>query len=462
SNLSVHISGMGKLPHILVMPFPAQGHVMPLMEFSNQLINHGLKVTFVNMESIHSKVASTLEDIHPKEDKEDSRIHLVSIPDMDQVPGKFVEYVAETMSFHLEELIKKFNESDDEKIDYIIADAFVGNLLEVAKKFGINRVAFCPASLGYLALMLHFSKLIEVGDIDEKGNPLKDEDIKLPLGMPAKSTIDLLWGFWDDPNMQKAMLSFIFNAHKAAKAAKWILCNSSYELERASHDLIPNILTVGPLLVRERLGHPKGQLIAEDSTCLAWLDNQPAQSVIYAAFGSTTVLNHDQITELVHGFELVSGPLLWVVRPGLTDEVSTPYLDGFKDRMAQRGKIVDWAPQYKVLAHPSIACFITHCGWNSTMEGVSNGVPLLCWPYVADQVHNENYICDTLMVGLRFKKDENGIITRSEIQTKVQELLGDEGIRSRANKLKDVVKTSTSEGGSSSKNIEYFTNRIKL
>ncbi|KAF5188346.1 Glycosyltransferase [Thalictrum thalictroides] len=161
---------MGKLPHILVVPFPAQGHVMPLMEFSNQLVNHGVKVTFVNMESIHNKVASTLHD-HGEEDKGDSRIHLVSIPEMNGDPdiAKFVEYVAEAMSLHLEELIKKFNENDDEKIDYIIADAFVGNVLEVAKKFGINRFAFCPASLGYLALMLHFPKLIEVGYIDENG-----------------------------------------------------------------------------------------------------------------------------------------------------------------------------------------------------------------------------------------------------------------------------------------------------
>ncbi|PIA57712.1 hypothetical protein AQUCO_00600440v1 [Aquilegia coerulea] len=455
---------MAKLTHILVVPFPAQGHVMPLMEFSNQLlINHGLKVTFVNMESIHNKlVASKLEDHHHKEEKEDSRIHLVSIPERDPDLGKFVEYVSETMSLHLEKLIKKFNESDDEKIDFIIVDAFVANVFEVAKKFGINGAAFFPTSLGYLALMLYFSNLIEAGDIDEKGNPLKDEDIKLPLGMPANSTIDLIWALWDEPNMQKGMLALAFNVNKAAKTAKWILSNSPYELEPASHDLIPNILTVGPLLPRERLGLPKGQLMPEDSSCLTWLCQQPAKSVIYVAFGSTTCFTHSQFNELVHGLELVNGPLLWVVRAGLTDEVTTPYLDGFKNRMVQRGKIVDWAPQYRVLAHPSIACFITHCGWNSTMEGLSNGVPLLCWPYFGDQVHTENYICDNVKVGLRFKKDENGIITRSEIQTKIQELLGDEGIRSRANKLKDVIKTSTSEGGSSSKNIEDFINCIKL
>ncbi|KAF5185801.1 Udp-glycosyltransferase 83a1 [Thalictrum thalictroides] len=161
---------MGKLlPHILVVPFPAQGHVMPLMEFSNQLVNHGVKVSFVNMESIHNKVASTVLHDHGEEDRGDSRIHLVSIPEMDGDLAKFVEYVAETMSLHLEELINKFNENDDEKIDYIIADAFVGNVLEVANKFGINRFAFCPASLGYLALMLHFPKLIEAGYIDKNG-----------------------------------------------------------------------------------------------------------------------------------------------------------------------------------------------------------------------------------------------------------------------------------------------------
>ncbi|PIA55329.1 hypothetical protein AQUCO_00800221v1 [Aquilegia coerulea] len=90
------------------------------------------------------------------------------------------------MPLHLEELIKKINESDDnQRINFIIADAFVGNILKVVEKFGINRAAFCTASFSFLALMLHFRKLVDAGDIGENGNPMKDEDnILLPPGMP--------------------------------------------------------------------------------------------------------------------------------------------------------------------------------------------------------------------------------------------------------------------------------------
>ncbi|KAK1352353.1 hypothetical protein POM88_053292 [Heracleum sosnowskyi] len=74
--------------------------------------------------------------------------------------------------------------------------------------------------------------------------------------------------------------------------------------------------------------------------------------------------------------------------------------------------MVSWTPQVKVLRHPSIACFLSHCGWNSTSEGVSNGVPFLCWPYFADQFLNQTYICDVWKVGLRCDKDETGIVSK--------------------------------------------------
>jgi len=91
-----------------------------------------------------------------------------------------------------------------------------------------------------------------------------------------------------------------------------------------------------------------------------------------------------------------------------------------------KGKIVNWAPQQKVLSHPAIACFVTHCGWNSTMEGLSNGVPFLCWRNLGDQPYNKTYICDELKVGLGIDKDQNGVVSHKEFKLKVEQLLGDE------------------------------------
>ncbi|PIA57706.1 hypothetical protein AQUCO_00600437v1 [Aquilegia coerulea] len=451
---------MGKLPHILVVSFPAQGHVMPLMKFSHQLVDHGYKITFVNTNSIHKKLVSSSILTDHKEGKYHNKIKLVSVPEFGDILN-LKEYISETMAVHLEELIKKINESDDEKIDYVVADACIGGILEIAERFGIDGAAFWPASLGVLAFMLHFPNLVEAGDVDYNGNPVKKEAARLPLGMSAMSTVDLMWSYSGEPFTQVILITIIINVNKAAKIASQMLCNSFSELEPASHDFTPNILTVGPLLSSEQLGHPNGQLWPEDSTCLTWLDQQPLQSVTYIAFGSTTLIDQSQFNELLHGLELVNRPFLLVVRPDGVDDLSASYADGFKDRIAHHGKVVDWAPQKRVLAHPSIACFITHCGWNSTLEAVSMGVPLLCWPYITDQFYNQNYICDILKVGLRVSKDKNGIITRSEIKTKVQALLGDDSIRSRANKLKDDATRSISEGGSSSKNFDDFINRIK-
>lgn len=84
------------------------------------------------------------------------------------------------------------------------------------------------------------------------------------------------------------------------------------------------------------------------------------------------------------------------------------YQKGFQDGVGTRGQMVGCAPQQKVLSHPSIACFLRHCGWNPTTEGVSDGLPFLCWPYFAEQFLNESYICDIRKVGQRFNKTKMG------------------------------------------------------
>ncbi|KAI8029976.1 Cinnamate beta-D-glucosyltransferase [Camellia lanceoleosa] len=105
--------------------------------------------------------------------------------------------------------------------------------------------------------------------------------------------------------------------------------------------------------------------------------NNNANSVIYVAFGSFIVFDQIQFQELALGLEVTNKPFLWVVRPDLTDDNNDAYPKGFIERAATRGRMVGWAPQQKVLGHPSVACFLSHCGWNSTMESLSNGIPFL-------------------------------------------------------------------------------------
>ncbi|RVW85636.1 UDP-glycosyltransferase 85A8 [Vitis vinifera] len=404
---------MGR-PHVLIIPCPAQGHVTPLMKFAYQISDHGIKVTFVNSDFIHEKLVAAL----PDEDEAQSRIGLASIPD-GLGPGedrkdllKSTDSMLRVMPGHLKELIEKVNNSnDDEKITCVIADTTVGWALEVAEKMGIKSVAFCPCGPGSLALLFHIPRLIEAGHVN--GSLLNEELICLAKDIPAFSSNRLPWS-----------------------------CPS-------------------PLLASNHLGHYTGNLWPEDSTCISWLDKQPAGSVIYVAFGSLAILSQNQFNELALGIELVGRPFLWVVRSDFTNGSAAEYPDGFIERVAEHGKIVSWAPQEKVLAHPSVACFLSHCGWNSTMDGIGMGVPFLCWPYFADQFHNQSYICDKWKVGLGLNPDENGFISRHEIKKKIEMLVSDDGIKANAEKLKEMARKSVIEGGSSYKNFQTFVEALK-
>ncbi|KAJ0973873.1 hypothetical protein J5N97_015838 [Dioscorea zingiberensis] len=216
------------------------------------------------------------------------------------------------------------------------------------------------------------------------------------------------------------------------------------------------------MLSGQRLGKPAGLFWAEDTTCKVWLDEQDDNSVIYVAFGSLAVLNERQMQELALGLELTGRPFLWVVRPDITAGKTIMDLPkGLEDRIGDRGMVVQWSPQQEVLAHPAVSCFMSHCGWNSTMEGVSNGVPFLCWPYFADQHLNQTYICDVWKTGLKMVPDENNMITKEQIKDRVEELLGDGEMKKRALTMKEIAIKGVERGGSSFENFNTFVSAMQ-
>ncbi|CAL5372266.1 unnamed protein product [Camellia sinensis] len=266
----------------------------------------------------------------------------------------------------------------------------------------------------------------------QSGTPIKNQMIQLAPTMPAIHTSKLGWACIGDWATNKAAFEIVSRNNESVKVANWLICNSASELEPAAFSLFRNILPIGPLLSTNRHGKSAGSFWEEDSTCLEWLDQHPPDSVIYVAFGRPDP-DHD------HAFP-----------------------DGFRDRVGNRGQIVGWAPQQQVLSHPSVACFLSHCGWNSTMEGVSNGVPFLCWPYFADQFLNQAYICVVWKVGLGFSNgDESGISKQGLIKDKVEQLLGDITFKERALDLKELTAKSVREGGCSYRNLNNFVEWMK-
>lgn len=273
-------------------------------------------------------------------------------------------------------------------------------------------------------------------------------------------TTEFSWNHIGDPKGQPIIFQLILQNNQATELADVIICNSFHEIESATFTLHPDILPIGPLMADQKFEKPIGHFWQEDMTCLHWLNEQSNNSVVYVAFGSFTVFDRIQLEELAHGLELTEQPFLWVVRPDFTDGSGNEWLEGFRSRVEGRGMIVSWSPQQQVLAHPSIACFISHCGWNSTMEGVRNGVPFLCWPYFTDQFLNQSYICNSWRIGFKLTPDERGIISRERIKQRVEELLADEELKARAVLWRAIARRSISEGGSSHENFKKFVNII--
>ncbi|KAM7510132.1 hypothetical protein LguiB_009007 [Lonicera macranthoides] len=474
-------------PHVLLLPYPGQGHVLPMMELAQVLAKHGFKLTFVNTENTQERMRNGSS----KDASLGNQIRFVSISDgigpgeSRKVPEEAFRSLYQVLPGKFEELMVEINKSEDEKITCLIADNNFGWALEIAAKMGIKRAAFLPAAAALMVVALNIPKLIEDGLVDENGGsyiregvkhdfchgevkhdfwtPMKNRMLQLSPDMLTVNTSHFGWACVGNFTMQKLIFEVMVKNNASIKLAEWLICNSIYDLEPGAFNLAPQIVPIGPLLASNRLGNSEGNFWQEDSSCLTWLDQQPDRSVLYVAFGSTTILNKTQFEELALGIELTNRPFLWVVRPGIksTNGANDAYPEGFLERVSLRGKIVSWAPQQKVLSHPSVACFMSHCGWNSTIEGVSNGVPFLCWPYFADQFTNETYICEVWKVGLGFKKDSKGIIGQSQIKDKVERLLGNQEFAERAFDLKGKITSSIKEGGSSNKNLSNFIEWIK-
>ncbi|XP_044487457.1 UDP-glycosyltransferase 83A1-like [Mangifera indica] len=455
---------MSEQPHVLVIPYPAQGHVAPLLKLATKIAEHGIKVTFVNTEFIEAKVMASI----PEKAKEWRLIKFVSIADgieQDEDRKDFDKNrntMLRVMPGNLKDLIEKINQSsDNEKIRCVIADISARWALDVAQTMGISKAAFIPYGPACLALSFHIKKLIEDGILDNNGKAMIDGLISISENSLPWKENELFWTFRGNEKIQKFLFESFSASVQYLKISNWVLSNSIYELDSSSCNLVPHILPIGPLLASNNSWHLAGSLRPEDSSCLNWLDEQPLDSVIYVSLGSTTTLNQQQFEELALGLESSGQPFLWVVRSDLVKDLIAEFPDGFKEKIAGRGKIVEWAAQEKVLAHSSVACFVSHCGWNSTLEGLSMGVPFLCWPYFVDQFQNRNYICEVWEIGLNLSSNEEGIVTKDEIQTKITKLLNDEIIKENALKVKERAANSLVEGGSSFENFKRFIVEMK-
>jgi hypothetical protein len=234
------------------------------------------------------------------------------------------------------------------------------------------------------------------------------------------------------------------------------------ELASLRRDLAVPVFDVGPLHILSPAA--SSSLLRQDRRCLDWLDGRSPSSVLYVSFGSLASMSAADLVETAWGIADSGRPFLWVLRPGLVCGAPPSSLpEGFDAATRGRGVVVSWAPQVEVLSHRAVGGFWTHCGWNSTMESVCAGVPMLCRPFFGDQMGNARYVDQVWRVGVTL----DGELERGRVEAAIAALMDGArepgaGMRQRALELKRSAAASIgSEARSSSLNVDKLVSLIQ-
>ena len=320
-------------------------------------------------------------------------------------------------------------------------------------------------------------------DDDEVGKEQMIRALKILAAHAELKDEELPWLVGDSAT-QKSRFTFWLQALHRARIFRSVLVNSfpgeaaggvaaadDDDGHPARHS--PRIFPVGPLLAAGSVGdtmvepRTKGDDAAvapckqqssmwqADSTCIGWLDRQRAGSVVYVSFGSWVgPIGPEKIRELALGLEATGRPFLWALKKDPSWRAGLP--DGYA--AAGRGKVVDWAPQEDVLAHSSVGCYLTHCGWNSTVEAIRHGVRLLCCPVSGDQFINCAYITGVWEIGIKL-----GSMSKDEVRDSIDRIMeGKEGRRLEEKMAGLREKVVTDEARSlARRNVKSFVNEIK-
>ena len=273
-----------------------------------------------------------------------------------------------------------------------------------------------------------------------------------------------------DPN--DIMLEFPLREAERARKASALIFNTFDALEHevldALSQMFPPIYTIGPLhklmsqIQDNDLKLMESNLWKEEPECLEWLDSKEPNSVVYVNFGSITVMTSQQLNEFAWGLVNSNQTFLWIIRPDLLSGDAAILPPEFVAETKERGLLAGWCPQEQVLSHPAVGGFLTHNGWNSTIESVSTGVPMICWPFFAEQQTNCRYCCTEWGIGMEIDSD----VKRDEIERLVKELMeGEKGkeLKKKALEWKTLAEEATrGPKGSSFSNLDKMITQALL
>ncbi|KAF3445096.1 hypothetical protein FNV43_RR14789 [Rhamnella rubrinervis] len=476
-------------PHVVCIPYPAQSHIKGMLKFAKLLRHNGFHITFINTEFNHNRF---LKSLGPNFQDGLPDFKFETIPDglppsdadsTQDIPSLCDNITKNIMLPPFRDLLRKLNEraatsstcSNVPPVTCILSDGYMPFTVLAADEFAIPVVWFVTLSACSFLGFLHYPALIEKGLA-----PLKDEScftngfldtvVDWIPGMKAIRLQDLPT-LLRTTNPEDILFNFILEANKKFPKASAVVIHTFDALEgdvlHALSAMLPCVYGIGPLqlhlnhISEDHSKQVSYSLWKEDTECLKWLDTNPPNSVVYVNFGSITVMTPQQLVEFGMGLANSKHSFLWVIRPDLVVGESAVLPLEFVSQTKERGLITRWCPQEQVLNHPSVGGFLTHCGWNSILETISAGVPMLCWPFFADQQTNCWYACNEWGLGMEI--DNN--VKRDEVEKLVRELMErDKGqkMRIKAMEWKKLAEEATGSHGSSTINFDRLVNQVLM
>ncbi|XP_059284654.1 anthocyanidin 3-O-glucosyltransferase 2-like [Lycium ferocissimum] len=478
-----------KSAELVFIPAPGRGHLVSTLEMAKQLVDRedqlSITVLIIKLPS-ETKVPSYTKSLSSHYA---SRIKLLELSqpetsvnmESDTHPINFISKYINSFKDRAKDAVADiFNLSTSVKLAGFVVDMFCTSMIDVANEFGVPSYLFYTSGAAMLGLQFHFQSLISNERSAIVHNYLDSEsEVPIPTyvnPVPVKCLPGII--------LDNDESSTVFLNHaRRFRETKGIMVNTFVELESyalkalSDDEKIPPIYSVGPIL---NLGGGNDGHGKEYDSIMKWLDDQPNSSVVFLCFGSMGCFEEDQVKEIANALESSGYRFLWSLRqPPPKDKLQFPsefenleevLPEGFLQRTKGKGKVIGWAPQVDILSHPAAGGFVSHCGWNSTLESVCSGVPMATWPVYAEQQSNAFQLVKDLGMAVEIKmdyrKDLNSrnptvLVKAEEIENGIRQLMDSENkIRAKVRDMKEKSKAAIMEGGSSHVALGQFVETV--
>ncbi|KAG2326602.1 hypothetical protein Bca52824_009330 [Brassica carinata] len=475
--------------HFVLFPFMAQGHMIPMVDIARLLAQRGVTITIVTTPHNASRFKNVLS--RAIESGLPIKVAHVKFPSQETglLEGKenidLLDSIEQMIPFckavnMLEEPVQKLMEEMSPPPSCLISDMCLFYTSKLAKTFNIPKILFhgmCCFSLLCMHILRENLEFLEDLKSDKEYFTVPYFPDRVEFTRPQVPVETYVPGEWKE---------FLDGTIEADKTSYGVVINTFQELEPAyvkdyKEARSGKAWPIGPVSLCNKVGEDKAERgnksdIDKDE-CLKWLDSKEGGSVLYVCLGSVCNLPLSQLKELGLGLEESKRPFIWVIRSWEKyNELAVWILEsGFEERVKDRGLLIKgWAPQVLILSHPSVGGFLTHCGWNSTLEGITSGLPLLTWPLFAEQFCNEKLVVQVLKAGVKVgveepmkwgEEEKIGVLVDKEgVKKAVEELMGESDDakerRRKAKELGELAHKAVDEGGSSHSNITLLLEDI--